>query len=422
MNTNPNHNNHNDNAANTAESKQATPDKVASHDNNDDEFVTNWDKVVDSFEHMDLSENLLRGVYAYGWQKPSDIQQRAILPTISGRDIIAQAQSGRGKTGAFTIASLQRVQLNNSQPQILILSPTRELARQTWNVLRALSSYIDNVSCHLCVGGTAVRDDIRALSKGQQIVVGTPGRVNAMIKDGYLQLKALQLFILDEADEMLSRGFKEQIYDCFAYLPSEVQVALFSATMPLEILQLTQRFMRDAVRILVREEELTLDGIKQFHVAVEREDYKLATLLDLYENVTINQMIIFVNTRRKVIWLSDKMRQHDFSVSSMHGDLAQKERELIIREFRSGSTRVLIATDILARGIDVQGVSLVLNYDLPQFKETYIHRIGRSGRFGRKGCAINFVPDEDEGKLRDLEKFYDTAICELPEDVAQVLP
>jgi len=415
MNTNQ-HNN--DSATNDAEAKQATADKA---DHDDGEFVTNWDKVVESFEHMDLSEQLLRGIFSYGWQKPSDIQQRAILPTISGRDIIAQAQSGRGKTGAFTIASLQRVQLQNSQPQILILSPTRELARQTWNVLQGLSSYIDNVSCHLCVGGTNVRDDIRALTKGQQIVVGTPGRVNGMIRDGYLQLKALQLFILDEADEMLSRGFKEQIYDCFAYLPAEVQVALFSATMPIEILQLTQKFMRNPVRILVKEEELTLDGIKQFYVAVEKEDYKLATLLDLYENLTINQMIIFVNTRRKVMWLSDKMRQHDFSVSSMHGELAQKERELIIREFRSGSTRVLIATDILARGIDVQGVSLVLNYDLPQYKETYIHRIGRSGRFGRKGCAINFVPDEDEGKLRDLEKFYDTSINELPEDVSQVL-
>jgi len=261
--------------------------------------------------------------------------------------------------------------------------------------LRGLSSYLDNLTCHLCVGGTHVRDDIEALRKGQQIVVGTPGRVNAMIADGHLKLQALQLFILDEADEMLSRsrGFKEQIYACFQYLPSEVQVALFSATMPNEILQLTARFMRKPVRIL-----------------------------DLYESMTINQMIIFVNTRRKVMWLSDKMRQNDFSVSSMHGELAQKERELIMREFRGGSTRVLIATDILARGIDVQTVSLVLNYDLPNYKETYIHRIGRSGRFGRKGCAINFVADSDEDKLRDLEKFYDTSIKELPEDVAQVLP
>merc|ERR1712217_897752 len=221
-----------------------------------------------------------------------------------------------------------------------------------------------------------------------------------------------KLFCLDEADEMLSRGFKEQIYDCFQYLPSEVQVALFSATMPNEILQLTERFMRNPVRILVKKEELTLDGIKQYYVAVEKEDYKLATLYDLYESLTITQAIIYCNTRRKVMWLTDKMKQHDFTVSAMHGDMYQKERELIMKEFRSGSTRVLITTDLLARGIDVYTVSLVINYDLPMGRENYIHRIGRSGRYGRKGVAINFVGDEDEPKLREIETFYNTEIDE----------
>jgi len=241
-----------------------------------------------------------------------------------------------------------------------------------------------------------------------------------MISGGILKLKDLQLFVLDEADEMLSRGFQEQIYECFQFLPQEVQVALFSATMPLEVLKLTQRFMRDPVRILVKDNELTLDGIKQFYVAVEREQYKMATLFDLYQSLTIVQAIIFVNTRKKAMWLKDKMVQNDFTVSCIHGDLPQKDREFVMKEFRSGTSRVLISTDLLSRGIDVNTVSLVINYDLPKFKESYIHRIGRSGRYGKKGVAINFVPDEDGQKLRELERFYDTIIDELPQDLSKV--
>jgi len=385
-----------------------------------DQFETNWDKVVESFDHMQLKEDLLRGIYAYGFEKPSAIQQRGILPVIQKRDTIAQAQSGTGKTATFSIAALQRLEMNEPQCQVLVLAPTRELAQQIHKVMKSLGTYLE-VTTRACVGGTAVREDIQQLANGVQIVVGTPGRVNDMISRGALRLKALKLFCLDEADEMLSRGFKEQIYDCFQYLPSEVQVALFSATMPNEILQLTERFMRNPVRILVKKEELTLDGIKQYYVAVEKEDYKLATLYDLYESLTITQAIIYCNTRRKVMWLTDKMKQHDFTVSAMHGDMYQKERELIMREFRSGSTRVLITTDLLARGIDVYTVSLVINYDLPMNRENYIHRIGRSGRYGRKGVAINFVCDEDEPKLRDIETFYNTKIDELPMEVDSIM-
>jgi len=385
-----------------------------------DQFETNWDKVVESFDHMGLKEDLLRGIYAYGFEKPSAIQQRGILPVIQKRDTIAQAQSGTGKTATFSIASLQRLEANEPQCQVLVLAPTRELAQQIHKVMKSLGTYLE-VTTRACVGGTAVREDITSLANGVQIVVGTPGRVNDMISRGALRLKALKLFCLDEADEMLSRGFKEQIYDCFQYLPSEVQVALFSATMPNEILQLTERFMRNPVRILVKKEELTLDGIKQYYVAVEKEDYKLATLYDLYESLTITQAIIYCNTRRKVMWLTDKMKQHDFTVSAMHGDMYQKERELIMKEFRSGSTRVLITTDLLARGIDVYTVSLVINYDLPMGRENYIHRIGRSGRYGRKGVAINFVGDEDEPKLREIETFYNTKIDELPMEVDSIM-
>jgi translation initiation factor 4A len=227
--------------------------------------------------------------------------------------------------------------------------------------------------------------------------------------------------MLDEADEMLSRGFKDQIYDVFKFMPETVQVALFSATMPLEVLEVSKRFMRDPVRILVKRNELTLEGIKQFYIAVEREEWKLDTLCDLYETLTITQAIIYVNTRRKVDWLTDKLSERDFTVSAMHGDMEQKERDIIMREFRSGSSRVLITTDLLARGIDVQQVSLVINFDLPINRENYIHRIGRSGRFGRKGVAINFLTTGDVRYLRDIEQFYNTQVDEMPMNVADLI-
>merc|ERR1712084_207463 len=200
-----------------------------------------------------------------------------------------------------------------------------------------------------------------------------------------------------------------------------IQVCLFSATMAPEILELTQKFMRDAVRILVKKDELTLEGIKQFYVAGEREEWKLDTLCDLYETLTITQAIIYCNTRRKVDWLTDNMTQKDFTVSAMHGDMDQKERDVIMREFRSGSSRVLITTDLLARGIDVQQVSLVINYDLPTNRENYIHRIGRGGRVGRKGVAINFLTTEDVRTLREVEQFYNTQIDEMPMNVADLI-
>jgi translation initiation factor 4A len=266
-----------------------------------------------------------------------------------------------------------------------------------------------------------VRDDIATLRAGVQIVVGTPGRVFDMVNRQCMILDCVKLFVLDEADEMLSRGFKDQIYDIFQHLPSKVQVCLFSATMPPEILDISNRFMRDPVRILVKKDELTLEGIKQFYVGVDKEEWKFETLCDLYETLTITQAIIYCNTRRKVDWLTDKMGQRDFTVSSMHGDMTAQERELIMKEFRSGSSRVLITTDLLARGIDVQQVSLVINYDLPANRENYIHRIGRSGRFGRKGVAINFVTGEDTRALRELEVFYNTQIEEMPMNVADLI-
>jgi len=376
--------------------------------------------VFESFDDYDLDENLLRGIYSYGFEKPSAIQQRGIKPILDGRDTIGQAQSGTGKTATFVIGVLQRIEMQTNACQALILAPTRELANQIQKVALALGDYM-RVRCHACIGGTSVRDDIDRLREGQHVVVGTPGRVYDMISKRRLVVDDLITFVLDEADEMLSRGFKDQIYDIFKTLPPNVQVCLFSATMAPEILDLTTKFMRDAVRILVKKDELTLEGIRQFYVAIEKEEWKLDTLCDLYETLTITQAIIYCNTRRKVDFLADQLQKRDFTISTMHADLDQKERDLVMREFRSGSSRVLISTDLLARGIDVQQVSLVINYDLPQNMENYLHRIGRSGRFGRKGVAINFVTNSDVRSMKDIERYYHTQIEEMPMDIADLI-
>mmetsp|Transcript_29033 Transcript_29033/g.64221 ORF Transcript_29033/g.64221 Transcript_29033/m.64221 type:complete len:394 (+) Transcript_29033:79-1260(+) len=373
--------------------------------------------VVDSFDDMNLQEGLLRGIYSYGFEKPSAIQQRAIRPVIDGRDTIGQAQSGTGKTATFVIGSLARVDFRLRECQTLILAPTRELADQTNKVVLALGDYC-NVQSHACVGGSNYKDSISRLREGQHVVVATPGRVYDMINKGYLKVDHLLTFICDEADVMLSKGFKDQLYDIFKTLPSDVQVCLFSATMAPEVLDLTSKFMRDPVRILVKKDELTLEGIHQYYVAIEKEDWKLDTLCDLYECVTISQCIIYSNYRRKVDSLAHELSKRDFAVSIIHADLDQEERNLVMKEFRNGATRVLISTDLLARGIDVQQVSLVINYDMPMDMENYLHRIGRSGRFGRKGVAINFVTNRDVRTMKEIESFYHTQIEELPADIA----
>ncbi|CAO2646298.1 Eukaryotic initiation factor 4A-III [Lemmus lemmus] len=322
------------------------------------EFETSEEvDVTPTFDTMGLREDLLRGIYAYGFEKPSAIQQRAIKQIIKGRDVIAQSQSGTGKTATFSISVLQCLDIQVRETQALILAPTRELAVQIQKGLLALGDYM-NVQCHACIGGTNVGEDIRKLDYGQHVVAGTPGRVFDMIRRRSLRTRAIKMLVLDEADEMLNKGFKEQIYDVYRYLPPATQVVLISATLPHEIL---------------------------------------------------------------VDWLTEKMREANFTVSSMHGDMPQKERESIMKEFRSGASRVLISTDVWARGLDVPQVSLIINYDLPNNRELYIHRIGRSGRYGRKGVAINFVKNDDIRILRDIEQYYSTQIDEMPMNVADLI-
>lgn len=376
--------------------------------------------VTPTFDSMGLREDLQRGIYAYGFEKPSAIQQRAIIPIIKGRDVIAQAQSGTGKTATFSISCLQLIDTNLRDPQALVLSPTRELAQQIQKVLLAMGDYM-SVQCHACIGGTNLGEDIRKLDYGQHVISGTPGRVFDMIKRRSLRTRSIKLLVLDEADEMLNKGFKEQIYDVYRYLPPAIQVVLLSATLPHEILEMTNKFMTEPIRIIVKRDELTLEGLKQFFVAVEKEEWKFDTLCDLYDTLTITQGVIFCNTKRKVDWLTEKMRENNFTVCSMHGDMPQKERTAIMKEFRTGKSRVLISTDVWARGLDVPQVSLVINYDLPNNRELYIHRIGRSGRYGRKGVAINFVKADDIRILRDIEQYYSTQIDEMPMNVADLI-
>ena len=376
--------------------------------------------VTSTFDAMGIREDLLRGLYSYGFEKPSAIQQRAIMPICAGRDVIAQAQSGTGKTSMISLALCQMLDTSTREVQALVLSPTRELATQTEKTALALGNFM-SVQVHACIGGRSVGEDAKVLDRGVHIVSGTPGRVFDMIKRRNLRTRNIKTLVLDEADEMLNKGFKEQIYDVYRYLPPETQVVLVSATLPVDVLEMTSKFMTDPIRILVKRDELTLEGIKQFFVAVEKEEWKFDTLCDLYDTLTITQAVIFCNTKKKVDWLTEKMRANNFTVSAMHGDMPQKERDAIMGEFRGGTTRVLITTDVWARGIDVQQVSLVINYDLPMNRENYIHRIGRSGRYGRKGVAINFVKADDVGALRDIEQYYSTQVDEMPQNVADLI-
>lgn len=368
-----------------------------------------------SFDAMNLDLKLLRGIYAYGFETPSAIQQQAIMPILAGGDIIAQAQSGTGKTATFSIGILQQINPQFNHCQALILAPTRELALQIQKVIQSLATYM-NIKSHACVGGMKVKTDIEILKAGVHIVVGTAGRVLDMINRQVLSTQNIKVMALDEADEMLNRGFKNQIYEIFKTLPEEIQVILVSATMPNDILELTRKFMRNPTQILAKQEELTLEGIKQFYIAVMKEEYKLETLIDLYQTLTITQAVIFVNSRRKAEYLATQLIAREYTISIIHGDMDQKERDLVMAEFRSGGSRILITTDLLARGIDIQQISLVLNFDLPLSNENYLHRIGRSGRFGRKGIAINFITETDFEHLHEIEKFYQTQIEELPTD------
>jgi len=377
-------------------------------------------KIYDNFDDMGLNELLLRGVYTYGFEKPSEIQKKAIKPLLDRKDIIAQAQSGTGKTGAFAIGTLSQIDVNIKGTQILILSPTRELAIQTKTVVDSLSSYM-KINSHLLIGGIYIKNDLDTLSKtNMHILIGTPGRVLDMMKRDVLNLSNLKSFILDEADEMLSFGFKEQVYDILQFIPKQAQIGVFSATLTDETYKLAKQIMNNPLEILVKNEQLTLEGIKQYYVDTEDEIQKFDVLIDIYSNLAVSQTIIYSNSKRKMIWLRDQLIDNNFNVDIIHSDMSQPERNTTIKNFRNGTIRILLSSDILARGIDIQQVSIIINYDFPREFTTYIHRIGRSGRYGKKGVALNIVTPMELKSMRECEQTYNTQINYLPAELEEI--
>ena len=369
-----------------------------------------------------IRANILRGIYAFGFEKPSPIQKKGIIPMIKKnnegkrRDIIAQAQSGTGKTGCFSVGVLSIIDPDKSWTQALILAPTHELASQIKNVVADIGRF-DKINVQLLVGGTSVDADREKLDNNPpHIVVGTPGRVHDMIRRRYLKTEKMEIIVMDEADEMLSHGFKDQIYKIFQYMPGSIQIALFSATMPQECHDLTEKFMENPNKILVKAEQLTLQGIAQYFVRLDGDEQKYLVLKDIFAGLSISQAIIYCNSTRRVDDLHEAMTADEYPVSKIHGKLEESERKETSKQFKNGATRVLITSDLYARGIDVQQVSIVINFDVPKSEHTYLHRIGRSGRWGRKGIAINFITKHDGARLRHFEKYYNTMIEEMPAD------
>ena len=370
---------------------------------------------INKWDELEIKRSLLRGIYANGFENPSPIQRKAITPIIKGHDVIAQAQSGTGKTACFTIAGLELVDTEASHVQLVILSPTRELSSQTKNVLDSIGQNMKSLCTQLLVGGTSTEIDIKYLKeKSPQVIVGCPGRIHDMMRRKHIDSGKIRLIILDEADEMLSSGFKEQIYSIFQYLSKDIQIALFSATMPTTLYTLTDRFMRNPIKIIVKTEQLTLEGIKQYYINLEDDASKYETLKDLFSSFSVSQCIIYCNSVRRVSDLYEAMSQDGYPVCQIHSSLDKLDRQKNYEAFRAGSQRVLISSNVTARGIDIQQVSTVINFDIPKCANTYLHRIGRSGRWGRKGTAINFITRRDYRQLKEIESYYSTSIGELP--------
>jgi len=372
----------------------------STHENNN-EYITGWED-----DKLNLKSKLLRGIYAFGFEKPSSIQKKAILPFVKinngkRRDILAQAQSGTGKTGCFVVSALQIIDENLKKTQGIILAPTHELAHQIIDVLKGLGNYM-KINTQLFIGGRSVDVDKKNLDENTpQIIVGTPGRIHDMLRRKWIKTKNIKLLVMDEADEMLSSGFLDQMYKIFQYMPEELQ-------------KLNNDLLRNPTKILVKSDELTLQGIAQYYISLEDDLHKYETIKDLFSNLSITQAIIYCNSTRRVDDLEEAMKQDQFPVEKVHGKMSSMERHKIFQEFKNGGCRVLITSDLFARGIDVQQVSIVINFDIPKSEHTYLHRIGRSGRWGRKGVAINFQTKYDITRLDKFRSHYDTVIQEMP--------
>ena len=403
------------------ENKSEDAKRESNDENNDNDNQSLKDEYheAEKWDDMKLSPDLLRGIYAYGYEIPSPIQKKAIQPMINGRDLIAQAQSGTGKTATFTIGSLMSIDKSNQNVQVICLSPTRELSTQIYTVFKGLSEFMSDIVIQTFVGGVPVNDNIQTIKRTKpHIVIGTPGRVFDLIRRRALFCRHVKKLVLDEADELLSHGFDEQIKSIFSCLPESVQTCIFSATLPKHVFYVTDRFMRNPINIIVKAEQLTLEGISQYYVATENDVQKYETLVDLYSRFSVSHCIIYTNTIKRVTDLSEAMTSDGYPVCCIHSNMSVAERETALANFRSGKHRVLISSNLTARGIDVQQVSCVINFDIPRDVSTYLHRIGRSGRWGRKGVGINLITERDVSKMREIESYYRTQIDEMPADIA----
>ena len=408
------------NITNMTDTMPSTTPKTSEDEN--DNIVVNENHPIEEWNDLEMNPEVLRGIYSYGFENPSPIQKKGIKPMLNKRDVIAQAQSGTGKTGCFTVGTLARIDPSKPGVQALILSPTRELSMQTKNVIDGIGTFVQGFKSQLLVGGTSTDETIKGLVENKPtVVVGCPGRVYDMLRRKKLHPNTLRLIILDEADEMLSSGFKEQIYNIFQFMPSEIQVGLFTATLPHDLMSLTEKFMRNPVKVLVKAEQLTLEGISQYYVGLDSDEQKYECLKDIFSSLSMAQCIIYCNSVRRVQDLYDAMMADNYPVAQIHSGMEKEDRSRSYKEFRAGTQRVLISSNVTARGIDVQQVSTVINFDLPKCVHTYLHRIGRSGRWGRKGVGINFITRRDSRKLKEIEQHYSTQITEMPLNWAQTL-
>lgn len=361
------------------------------------------------FEEMGLSEEIQKAVRYMGFEEASPIQAKAIPTMISGIDLIGQAQTGTGKTAAFGIPILEKVDPKLKKLQAIVLCPTRELAIQVADEIRNLSRYMHGIKVLPIYGGQDIVKQIRSLKSGTQIVIGTPGRVMDHMRRKTMKLDFVHTVVLDEADEMLNMGFREDIEFVLSGVPEERQTVLFSATMPKPIMEITKKFQNNAKVIKVTKKELTVPNIEQYYYDVKpkKKEEVLSRLLDIYSP---RLSVVFCNTKKQVDLLVNALLGRGYFAAGLHGDMKQEQRDRVMQGFRTGKTEILVATDVAARGIDVDEVEAVFNYDLPQDDEYYVHRIGRTGRAGREGRAFSFVSGKEVYKLKEIQRYCKTKI------------
>jgi superfamily II DNA/RNA helicase len=373
------------------------------------------------FNELNLNEDIIKGIYLYGFTQPSKIQIKGIKAISTGKDCILQSQSGTGKTATYLLGVLNRL-TNVKTTQGIIITPTRELCEQVFTVATELSKFT-TYNIVKCIGGTNIFQNIKQL-KTATVVIGTLGRINHMINDKKINIHNIKFIVLDEADELLSDGIPKELNELFDISPNGVQVILISATISKNVLSSSNRFIHEPIKVLLRNDEIAVNLISQFYIDVETEEFKFDTLLDLYNLVSTSQTIIFCNTIRKIEWLEENLKKNNFPITVIHSNMTQLERDCVVKEFRDGKTRLLLTTDLLSRGIDIPQVNMVINYDLPINKETYIHRIGRCGRFDKKGVSITLVRMKDPSDAKTLfrmKQFYKIQINEMPSDLNQYL-